>query len=213
MPRAERIWFPGAIYHIIQRGNDQNEIYKEDRDFIWFLKTVMKVKKDIAFKVYCYVLMSNHYHMTVETSDTHISDIMHAINSTYAIRFNQKYNRKGHVFQGRFKGLLVDKENYLMELSRYIHLNPVKAGLVEKPEHYQWSSYRFYVKDEKDWIVDPEPVLALFQGSLKDSKKNYANFVYQKLSQIREEKDWLKENTRRQRFLGSREFVKKMTGK
>jgi len=213
MPRAERIWFPGAVYHIIQRGNNQEEIYREDRDYEWFLRTVREVKRDIAFNIYCYVLMSNHYHMTVKTFDVHISEIMKAINSKYAIRFNQKYERKGHLFQGRFKGILVVENSYLLELSRYIHLNPVKAGLAEKPEDYRWSSYHVYKNSDEDFLVDPDEVLTQLQSAYHDKHESYAQFIHEKLSQIKEEKDWLAANVKRQRFLGGKDFVQKVIKK
>lgn len=208
MPRAPRIWFPGAIYHIIQRGNDQQNIFRKDGDRIWFLKTVKKVKKEMLFKVFLYVLMDNHYHMTIEASGNHISEIMHSINSTYAIRFNKKYKRKGHLFQGRFKGILVDRDTYLLELSRYIHLNPVKAGVVNNPEDYKWSSYGYYIGKEKDSLVDTELVLSQFQSAFKDEHKIYEDFVNEKLRQAIEEEDWLRIHIRRQRFLGGKNFIK-----
>lgn len=210
MPRARRIWFPGATYHIIQRGVNQQNIFGEVDDYVYFLKTLAEIKKEMLFKVYLYVLLANHYHLTVEASKNHISEIMHAINSSYAIRFNKKYQRTGHLFQGRFKGILIDKENYLLELSRYIHLNPVKAGLVNRPEDYIWSSYRYYIGKEKNFLIDIELILNNFKSASRNGHKSYENFVTEKMDQINEERDWLSSNTRRQRFLGKRNFIKKL---
>lgn len=210
MPRPQRIWFPGAVYHIIQRGNNLQNIFREDSDYRWFLKTVEEIKRKTVFKVYTYVLMDNHYHMTIEATENHISGIMHYINSTYAIRFNKKYQREGHLFQGRFKSILVDKDSYLLELSRYIHLNPVKAGLVRRPENYNWSSYKVYVYKKEDSLVDSELILSQFRSASQDENGSYNDFVNEKLEQIKEEKDWLKTHIRRQRFLGDKSFIKKV---
>jgi len=213
MPRPPRIWFPGAIYHIIQRGNEQRDIFREDADCIWFLKTVEEAKKALRFKIYLYVLMGNHYHITLEASQDHISKIMQFINSVYAIRFNTKYHRQGHLFQGRFKGLLVDKDNYLLELSRYIHLNPVKAGFVKRPEDYRWSSYRVYAYRELNALVDTELILEQFRSVLKNEYKEYRDFVNEGILNFKEEQDWLKVNLKRQRFLGNKDFVEALVKK
>ncbi len=211
MPRAPRIWFPGAVYHIIQRGNGLQNVFREDSDCRWFLKTVEEVKKEGAFRVYLYALMGSHYHMTIEATERHISAIMHAINGTYAIRFNKKYQRAGHLFQGRFKGILVDKDSYLLELSRYIHLNPVKAGLAKRPEDYKWSSYGVYMYEKEDSLVDSEVILSQFGGAFQGENGRYSDFVNEKLERIKEEKDWLKAHIRRQRFLGEKGFIEKTT--
>lgn len=213
MPRPPRIWFPGAIYHIIQRGNEQRDIFREDADYSWFLKTVEEAKKALRFKIYLYVLMGNHYHITLEASQDHISKIMHYINSVYAIRFNTKYHRQGHLFQGRFKGLLVDKDNYLLELSRYIHLNPVKAGFVKRPEDYKWSSYRAYAYRESNSLVDVELISEQFRSTLNEEDKEYRDFVSEGLSNFKEDQDWLKVNLKRQRFLGNKDFVEALLKK
>ena len=208
MPRALRVWFPGAVYHVIQRGNNEQDIFVDDSDCTWFLKILEEVSKKMLFKIYLYALMRNHYHITIETSDNSISDIMHFINSVYAMRFNKKYQRTGHLFQGRFRSILVDKDNYLLELSRYIHNNPVKAGLVNKPEYYKWSSYGAYVRKEKDDIVATELILSQFRNNFKEETKCYADFVNDNKGTL--EEDWLKNNTKRQRFLGNKYFVNKV---
>jgi len=208
MPRAARIWYPGAVYHIIHRGNNQQAIFFEDADRQWFLRTVLEVKKEIGFTVHAYCLMDNHYHMIVETQDRPISEIMHAISSRYATRINTKYDRKGHLFQGRFKGILVDKDNYLLELSRYIHLNPVKAGIVARPEDFMWSSYKFYSGAERDLLVETGFILDIFRKTGGRPEDGYVQFVREGMEHLQAEGDWLDQNLRRQRFLGSRDFVK-----
>ena len=108
--------------------------------------------------------------------------------------------------------LKVDKDNYLLELSRYIHLNPVKAGLVKRPEDYNWSSYRVYAYKQRDVLVDSEAILSQFRAVSQDENENYKDFVNEKLEQIKEEKDWLKAHIKRQRFLGDKSFIKKILG-
>lgn len=207
MPRPPRVWFPGAVYHIIQRGNEQRDIFREEADYHCFLKTVEEAKKAFRFKIYLYVLMGNHYHITLEVSQDHISKIMHFINSVYAIRFNTKYQRQGHLFQGRFKGILVDKDNYLLELSRYIHINPVKVGFVKRPEDYKWSSYKAYAYRESNSLVEVDLILEQFKSNSKNERKEYRDFVNEKLLNLKADRDWLRSNLKRQRFLGDKNFV------
>jgi len=211
MPRPIRIWFPEAVYHIIQRGNSQQDIFHEEGDYIWLLRTIKEVQQEKKFILYAYALMTNHYHLIIQSPYCHISEVMHAINSKYALCFNKKYQKSGHLFQGRFKDILVDTDSYLLELSRYIHLNPVKAGLVNKPEEYRWSSYRAYIKGNREEIVDTALIFSQFQSNASDGYKDYAEFVNDRLELIKEEQDWLKQNLRRQRFLGNKEFIVNIT--
>lgn len=136
MARPLRIEFEGAVYHITARGNERKKIYLSKSDYEKFLKYLGDTKKKYNIVIHCYVLMSNHYHLIIETPEANLSRAMHYINGSYTTYFNIKRKRSGHLFQGRFKSILVDKDNYLLELSRYIHLNPVRAGIVEKPEDY-----------------------------------------------------------------------------
>jgi putative transposase len=154
MSRPLRIEYPGAVYHIISRGNERREIFLDDEDRLKFIDMLADYHDRLGILTHCYVLMDNHYHVVIETPKGNLLKVMHGLNSGYTGYFNRKYNRSGHLFQGRYKAVIVDKENYLLELSRYVHLNPVRAGMTERPEEYAWSSYAGYIKASrsKPWI-------------------------------------------------------------
>ena len=211
MPRPNRICFPGAVYHIIQRGNRGQDIFLEDYDKWHLLKLFLEAKKKFACLFYCYALMSNHFHLTIETpSAVPISKIMQLAAGSYAVYFNKKYSRNGHLFQGRFKSILVEKEAYLVNLSRYVHLNPVKAGLAKMPEEYQWSSYRIYLGLRKDSLVNTMPILSYFgtQGG-QNNPIAYKNFIEEGIPEtVSTGKDWLDKNLTGKDFLCSREYIR-----
>jgi len=147
MARQLRIEYEGAFYHVTARGNERREIYRNDQDRNKFLEYLQTGHKRFGIKIHAYCLMDNHYHLLIETPRANISRCMQYINTAYTVYYNVRHNRAGHLFQGRYKAVLVEKEEYLLELSRYIHLNPVRAGIVRRPEQYQWSSYRYYKGD------------------------------------------------------------------
>ena len=132
MARQLRIQYPGAVYHITCRGNALQDIYKDNKDRKEFLEILKESQKIYSIKVYSYVLMGNHYHILLETPKGNISDYMRHLTMRYTSHFNRRHKKVGHVFQGRFKGILVDKNTYLTMLSRYIHLNPVKVKDVKR---------------------------------------------------------------------------------
>ena len=132
-------------------------------DYLKFLEYVCKAKERYQFYLYAYVLMSNHYHLLIETSQANLSRIMQNINTAYTTYHNVKYKRNGHLFQGRYKSIVVEKERYYLELSRYIHLNPVRAKMVKKPEGYQWSSYRGYMSKKGDGYIDKDKILEIIE--------------------------------------------------
>ena len=215
MPRANRICFPGAVYHIFQRGNNKQDIFLDDADRLYFLKLLAGTRKMFNYLLHCYVLMNNHFHMTIETpSSTPISEIMQSVSFNYAVYFNKRHERIGHLFQDRFKGIMVEKDDYLLRLSRYVHLNPVKSGFVDLPEQYKWSSYRVYIESVKDELVYTDTILSYFGDN--DTEKfatEYKNFVKSGISELNYKKDWLEENLIKKRFLGSRDFVKNFTNR
>ena len=141
MARPLRITYPGAFYHITSRGNERKEIFKSraDKDkFLFYLESATR-RYDAIIHVYC--LMSNHYHLLLETPSGNLSQIMRHINGAYTTYFNKKRQRVGHLLQGRFKSILVDMDEYCKELSRYIHLNPIRAKMIDNLKDYRWSSY------------------------------------------------------------------------
>jgi len=177
MARPLRIEYEGALYHITARGNERNSIYFEKADYEKFKYYLAEAKIKYAIMLHCYILMSNHYHLILETPAGNLSRIMHYINGSYTTYVNIKRKRSGHLFQGRYKSIVVDKDNYLLELSRYIHLNPVRAGIVKKPEDYSYSSYKSYISNDKDEIVTQEHILGMLSRNEANAKKIYKRFV------------------------------------
>ena len=142
MARPLRIEFPGALYHVTSRGNGRAAIYLDNRDREAFLDVLGVVCERMQWICYAYCLMTNHYHLVVETQEGHLSRGMRQLNRVYTQRFNRHHGRVGHVLQGRYKAILVDRDPYLLELSRYVVLNPARAGMVKSPGHWRWGSYR-----------------------------------------------------------------------
>lgn len=199
----KRIWYPGAIYHVMSRGVRGGQIFKDASDYRLFLEIVRKCQKEFDFILHSYCLMTNHFHMQIETKDVNISVIMEKILKTYANNFNSKYNFMGHVFQGRYKGLIIEDTAYFLETGRYIHLNPVKAQMVKKAEEYEYSSYKFYIMKETniehaDDILYRDKTLSYFSDA--DSTE-YAKFVEAKINheeyetvimtELKEDENWL----------------------
>ena len=176
MARKPRIQFEGAFYHIIVRGNQRQDIFGDESDRYRYLERLGIYKDKCGFLLYAYVLMSNHVHLLIETPAEPISRIMQMINFTYTQYFNRKYGKVGHLFQGRYKSYLCDKDSYLMSLVRYIHNNPVRAGLAKDVGAYQWSSHADYVQGSKG-LVDTDKVLRLFSERPGIAVRKYEEFM------------------------------------
>ncbi|MEA1964608.1 MAG: transposase [Candidatus Aerophobetes bacterium] len=206
MARPLRIEFPGALYHITSRGNAREPIFLNDSDKKNFLYILCSVVRRFNWLCHSYCLMNNHYHLLIETPEGNLSKGMRQLNGVYTQLFNRKHHRVGHLFQGRYKAPLVDKDDYLVSLSRYIVLNPVRAGLVENPEDWRWSSYRAMIEKDKkipcltvDWILsqfdrDRRKAIAKYEDFMREGKE--ARFPWEAL--------------KGQIFLGNDYFVKKM---
>lgn len=153
MPRKSRIYYPGAIYHVMVRGNRGENIFYTDQDRYYFYRLLKESTQRFNYLIHIFCLMSNHVHLVVQVNEFSLSKIMHYLNFRYAQRNNVIRDQFGHVFQGRYKAILVEDNSYLTELVRYIHLNPVNAGIVVDPVSYKWSSHRSYLKMELlDWL-------------------------------------------------------------
>ena len=178
MARPLRITFPGAVYHITSRGNERKAIFKSDRDREKFLAYLESATKRYQAVIHVFCLMDNHYHLLLETPQGNLPQIMRHINGAYTTYFNVKRKRSGHLFQGRYKAILVDMDTYAKELSRYIHLNPVRAKMVERPEAYNWSSYSFYIGKSKapEWL-NRDFILGYFSSNTPEAQKEYRKFV------------------------------------
>jgi len=142
MARPLRIEFDGALYHITSRGNDRRAIFKDDGDRELFLRTLALVTERFHWICHAYCLLNNHYHLVIETPDGNLSKGMRQLNGVYTQAFNKRHRRVGHIFQGRFKGILVQKDSHFLEVCRYVVLNPVRAKTVGQPHQWKWSSYR-----------------------------------------------------------------------
>jgi putative transposase len=208
--RPLRIEYEYALYHITARGNERKSIFVDRNDNEKFLSYVSLMHNRYKVMLYSYVLMDNHYHLLVETLEPNLSRMMRDLNGHYTIYFNKAHKRYGHLFQGRYKAILVDKDCYLLELSRYIHLNPVRAGILSKPEDYTYSSMPCYIgkKTPPQWL-NIKFVLEQFGNTLKEQRNAYKRFVYAGVS---ESENPLK-NAYASSILGSEEFIKKITSK
>lgn len=205
MARPLRLEYPGAIYHITSRGNAGNKIFRNDKDREHFLATLSFVIERFHWLCHAYCLMDNHYHLIIETPDGNLSRGMRQLNGIYTQKYNWKYKKTGHVFQGRYKAIIVDKDSYLLELCRYVVLNPVRANLTEKPGDWRWSSYLSTISGKgipeyltTDWI------LGQFSNDKKRAQKLYRNFV---IKGIKKETPW--KNLKGQIFLGEKRFIEK----
>lgn len=202
MARQLRIEYPSALYHIVSRGNAHQNTFLSESDYITFFKVLNDVCDQYVFIVYAYCLMSNHYHLLIETIDANLSAGMRQLNGVYTQKFNYFHQRVGHLFQGRYKAIIVEKDSYLMELSRYIVLNPVRAGIAKSPQEWKWSSYRAMIGMgpgaaclDKEWLVNNF-------GSQKTAREKYISFVNDGLDRPN-----LMEKVKKGMFLGSDEFI------
>lgn len=175
MARKKLVWYPGATYHITTRGNHRNDIFRDDEDYLVYLNIVEESLKRYSGNLYCYCLMTNHVHLVIETSEISIGTIMKRINQIYTQYFNNKFNLVGHLFQGRYFGEIIEEDRYVLEVSRYIHLNPVRANMVENAEDYKWSSYSMIIGEVKERLITSEKILNYF--TLENKREAYMRFV------------------------------------
>ena len=208
MARPLRIEFTGAVYHVTSRGNARQAIFIDDEDWGQFLDVLSTVVERFKWLCYAYCLMENHYHLLIETPNANLSKGMRELNGVYTQGFNQRHRRVGHLFQGRYKAILVEKDNHLLSLCRYVVLNPVRVGLIKRPEQWRWSSYRVtmgLVKRPSFLTIDW--VLSQFGGRKKVAMEKYRRFV---MEGIGKESPW--ETLKGQIFWGTEEFIKQLRG-
>jgi REP element-mobilizing transposase RayT len=207
MARPLRLEHPGAVWHVTSRGNNRSDIYLGDEDHLRFLDLFAEAVRRFRWIVHAYTLMTNHFHLVIETPEPTLSRGMKWMNGKYAQWFNRRHNRCGHLFQGRFKGFLVEKEAYLMALIRYVALNPVRAGMVERPETYRWSSYRATAGYEAgpSWLTT-DWALGTFGHDLATQQSSYRQFVDQGAGITRSPF----EDAVGQLFLGTTAWIEKM---
>ena len=209
MPNPPRIAFPGALYHVIARGNDRREIFLDDADmrrYLWLLRAGCV---DSFLVIYAYALMPNHVHLLVLTRRANISSAICGIHLAYSKYFNRRHGHSGHVFGARFKSRLVERDRYFLALLRYIHLNPVRAGLAAAPGEYAWSSYRAYLAECDGLVRWPREVFRLFSDDPAAGRARYLEFMGQP---IPEPELRLLDNSRNG-VLGGPSFRATVTGK
>ena len=210
MARPLRIEYEGAMYHVTARGNQRGKVFFTKKDYERFKEYIAAARIKFGLILHAYVLMTNHYHLIVETPQKNLSAIMHFINGSYTMYVNIKRKRTGHLFQGRYKAILVDRDNYLLELSRYLHLNPVRAKMVMKPEEYVHSSYQSYVTRVPEGIVSPDTILGMSSGKRSEAARCYRDFVENALG---EELENPLGKVYGGMILGSKRFIKDALGR
>ncbi len=209
MSRQLRLQFPGAVYHLTSRGNAQQDIFADDADRTRFLELLGREIEQHRWRCHAYCLMDNHYHLLVETPEANLSRGMGRLNMAYAQAFNRRHERSGHLFQGRFHAVVVEKDSHLLELCRYVVLNPVRAGAAAVPEVWPWSSYRATASGRggPDWLTT-RWVLQRFGGEDADGRRAYRRFVREGIGAA---SPW--DDLRAGAFLGGDGFLRKMTGR
>lgn len=189
MPRKKRNLYPGGIYHVMSRGNRRLPIFKDERDYRQFLRCLQRAQEEMDFEVHSLCLMTNHFHMLIKTGEVELSWIMQYLLLKYARYFNRRHGYTGHLFENRFTSCNVEDDPYYLEVSRYIHLNPVRAGIVDNPIDYAYSSYWMFVDVDSSAytnvtnqmvakVVNSQTVL----GQFNNNKKRYRNFVESRIS-------------------------------
>ena len=216
MARPLRIEYPGAWYHVTCRGNERRDIFRDDNDRIKFIEVLSASTERYLIEIHAYVLMNNHFHLVLKTHDANLRHFMQQFNTTYTVYFNNKYRRSGHLFQGRYKAILIDADNYLLELSRYVHLNPVRIkklsqySIKEKKDilaGYPWSSLAGYIsrKGRQDFVVY-DMIMGMLGGrDDRIGRAQYEIFVQDGIVKDMNVTFW--NGVKGQAVLGAKEFI------
>ncbi len=206
MARPLRLEYPGALYHVTSRGNRREKIFNDDVDHQFFFDLFGKICARLNWRCYAYCHMTNHYHLVVETAKANLSAGMRQLNGVYAQRFNRRHQRVGHLLQGRYSAILVDKDEYLMELARYVVLNPVRTGMVLQAGQWRWSSYSAMIRRDSTprWLAR-RSLLGMFASNEKTACKRYIRFISNanKVPDI-----W--NNLRHRLILGDEKFIERV---
>ncbi|MDO9533809.1 MAG: transposase [Bacillota bacterium] len=206
MPRHQRIRSETGYYHIMVRGNEKKNIFNSNEDKQRFMQTMYEKKQGDRYYLHVFCLMDNHIHLMINEGIEDVSNVMKRITVSYVSYFNKKYKRVGHLFQDRFKSETVEQDSYVLSLARYIHQNPVKAGLVEKASDYKWSSYGCYLNEENCFakIVDTDTILGIFSEDKKTALKKFEEYMKEESEEtfldLKEENNDMDEDTARELF-------------
>jgi putative transposase len=215
MARSPRITIPAYPHHIIQRGNNRAATFFADEDYSFFLECLRQAKVKCRCKIYAYVLMTNHFHLLLEPAEVgDLGRFMQSVGRRYVRYVNQTYRRSGTLWEGRFKSATVSRDEYLIACSRYIELNPVRAGIVAHPKDYRWSSYRHRALGMSDHLLDEDPWYAGLGTNENERQEKYQQWIE---SQV-DEREWeeIRHATQRDRLIGREPFQKQveaMTGR
>lgn len=177
MGRKPRVEYVGATYHVIQRGNNQEYIFERDEDKHYLLRDLAESMLGLGYTLFAYVLMGNHYHLVLQTGESPLNKVMHRINGNYGRYYNHKYKRSGHVFGSRYKALLIQDEQYLMAVVRYVHQNPVRAGLCRRVTEYPWSSDAYYRYNDRGGLVEIDLVLDYLSRDRVGAIEQYSSLM------------------------------------
>jgi len=189
VPRYARRKSSSKVYHVMLRGINRMSIFYDDDDRTKFLETMGRMKKEGEFEIYAYCLMDNHIHLLIKEGEDTIQRALKRIGVSYAYCFNKKYTRVGHVFQDRFRSEAIEDESYLMAAARYIHNNPVKAGIVERARDYRWSSYREYIKSgQNSRMINTKVILGMFSHNEPEAVRRFVEFTNETINESTTEK-------------------------
>ena len=204
MARKPRVEFPGALYHVIARGNRRERIFHDDQDYAAYVERLERYRRRDNGTLYAYVLMANHVHLLLETGAVPLTRTMQTLQFTYSQYYNRRYGTTGHVFQGRYKAILCDQDAYLLELVRYLHLNPARLRTPINPWRYRWSSHRAYMGESGSVQVASTSVLEHFHRQLGPARQAYRRFMKEGLPRGHDDRFY---ETVDQRFLGDERFL------
>lgn len=209
MARPLRIEYPGALYHVTSRGDRQEAIFDDDQDRRAFLKVLGDVVSRYRWRCHAYCLMGNHYHLVIETLEANLTKGMRQLNGVFTQWSNRRHKRSGHLFQGRYKAILVDRDSYFLELARYVVLNPVRAAMVKHPQLWVWSSYGAMIGKAAPlaWLTTDD-LLAEFGKSRAGARRKYQEFITEGMGS---ESIW--KDLKGQIYLGDDDFVEQMQEK
>jgi putative transposase len=210
MPRTARIAPKEFVYHVLTRGNNKQAIFKDENDYLKYIEILRKYKEKYLFKLYHYVLMTNHVHLVIEPSQEggELYQIMKGINLSYAQHFKNKYKYTGHFWQDRFKSIIVSKDEYLLTCGSYVELNPVRARMVKEPKEYRWSSYGANAYGKKNDLVDGHVIYGTLFSD-KNIRKEYRKFVQDMLRK----KEAMRGEMDRRTIYGGGEFLDRVQKK
>lgn len=204
MARPTRIDFPGALFHVIARANQRRRIFRDTADYTKYETLLQRYQERYGFHLYAYVVMPNHLHLLMETGRIPLAKVMQGIQQSYTAYFNKRYRLVGHCFHGRYKAILCDRDAYLLTLVRYLHLNPVRAGLVQRPGEWRCSSHRAYLEPSRPGWVAVDPVLSQFGRNRAQARTAYQRFMAEGVGEDHREDLY---EVIEQRYLGDEAFI------